>query len=269
MNRFTAVFGAWVALFFSVDGLGMVLLTGRHLYVGRDWVVGEGIDPLIWTGLAGILLAGGACLGFFLGMPDSELSLLMRKRAAERRRLREGKPPATRPAKPAKLKAEAPVAPVAAVAKLKPEEAHTAKQVWSGGGEHIHVLVLEPGAEAFAAITAFARDRKLKAASLTAIGAFERATVGWFNAQTRTYEPIEVEEQCEVLSLIGDVATGDDGKASLHVHAVLGLRDGSTRGGHLLKATVRPTLEVVVTETPAHLRRRIRPEIGAALIDLN
>jgi predicted DNA-binding protein with PD1-like motif len=263
MNRFTTVFGAWVALFFSLDGVAMLLLAGRHLYVGRDWTVGEGVDPLIWTALAGILLLGGACLGFFLGMPDSELSLLVRQRAARRRQFREGRSPAAKPAKVAKPKAE-----IAVVAKAKPEEAHTAKQVWSGGGEHIHVLVLEPGAEAFAAITAFARDKNLKAASLTAIGAFDRATVGWFNAQTKTYEPIEVDEQCEVLSLIGDVATGDDGKASLHIHAVLGLRDGSTRGGHLLKATVRPTLEVVVTETPAHLRRRMRPEIGAALIDL-
>ena len=36
----------------------------------------------------------------------------------------------------------------------------------------------------------------------------------------------------------------DDGKPSLHLHAVLGLRDGTTRGGHFLKGIVRPTLEV-------------------------
>jgi predicted DNA-binding protein with PD1-like motif len=69
------------------------------------------------------------------------------------------------------------------------------------------------------------------------------------------------------LSAIGDVATGDDGKARLHVHVVLGLSDGSTRGGHLLKGTVHPTLEIVLTETPARLRRRKRPDLGIALID--
>lgn len=70
-----------------------------------------------------------------------------------------------------------------------------------------------------------------------------------------------------MLSAIGDVAVGDDGKASLHVHVVLGLSDGSTPGGHLLKGTVHPTLEVVLTETPVRLRRRKRPELGIALID--
>ena len=71
------------------------------------------------------------------------------------------------------------------------------------------------------------------------------------------------------LSLLGDIATGDDGKPSLHMHAVLGLSDGTTRGGHFLKGIVRPTLEVTIVETPARLRRRKRPELGIALIDLS
>lgn len=52
------------------------------------------------------------------------------------------------------------------------------------------------------------------------------------------------------------------------MHVVLGLSDGSTRGGHLLEGTVQPTLEVTLVETPAHLRRKKRPELGIALIDL-
>jgi predicted DNA-binding protein with PD1-like motif len=70
------------------------------------------------------------------------------------------------------------------------------------------------------------------------------------------------------LSAIGDVAVGDDGKASLHIHIVLGLADGSTRGGHFLEGTVRPTLEVMLTEASAKLRRRKRADLGIALIDL-
>ena len=71
-----------------------------------------------------------------------------------------------------------------------------------------------------------------------------------------------------MLSAIGDVAVGDDGKSSLHIHVVLGLSDGTTRGGHLLEGKVRPTLEVVLTDTPAKLRRTKRADIGIALIDL-
>lgn len=134
------------------------------------------------------------------------------------------------------------------------------------GTDRTFVLVLDEGEEAFAAITAFAAEQDLSAAALTAIGAFSRAKVGWFDFDTRRYEPIPVEEQCEALSLIGDIATGDDGKPSLHMHVVLGLRDGSTRGGHFLEGRVRPTLEVTVVETAAHLRRRRRPDLGIALI---
>jgi hypothetical protein len=129
------------------------------------------------------------------------------------------------------------------------------------------IVVLDDGDEAFSALQAFARKEGVSAASLTAIGAFSRATVGWFDFASKSYKEIAVGEQCEVLSAIGDIAVGDDGKASLHVHVVLGLSDGSTCGGHLLKGTVHPTLEVVLTETPAKLRRRKRADLGIALID--
>ncbi|ESY95241.1 DNA-binding protein [Mesorhizobium australicum] len=135
-------------------------------------------------------------------------------------------------------------------------------------GQRTFVVVLDPGEEAFAALTSFAVEQKIGSASLTAIGAFQRATVGWFDLEAKTYRKIPVDEQCEVLSAIGDVATGDDGKPSLHVHAVLGLSDGATKGGHLLEGTVRPTLEITVVEAPGHLRRRKRAEFGVALIDL-
>jgi predicted DNA-binding protein with PD1-like motif len=132
----------------------------------------------------------------------------------------------------------------------------------------VHVVILDSGEEAFSALTRFANEAKLTAASMTAIGAFEKATVGWFDFASKSYKKIEVAEQCEVLSAIGDVAVGDDGKASLHVHIVLGLSDGSTRGGHLLAGTVRPTLEVVLTEVPSKLRRKKRTDLGIALIDI-
>ena len=134
-------------------------------------------------------------------------------------------------------------------------------------GARVHVVILDSGEEAFAALTRFANEAKITAASVTAIGAFEKATVGWFDFASKSYRKIEVNEQCEVLSALGDVAIGDDGKASLHIHIVLGLSDGTTRGGHLLAGTVRPTLEVVLTEVPATLRRKKRADLGIALID--
>jgi predicted DNA-binding protein with PD1-like motif len=136
------------------------------------------------------------------------------------------------------------------------------------GRERTFVLILDSGEEAFRTISQFADREKITGASVTAIGAVERARVGWFDFDAKRYKPIAVGEQCEVLSLLGDIAEGDDGKASLHLHAVLGLSDGSVRGGHLLEGVVRPTLEVTIVETAAHLRRKKRPELGIALIKL-
>jgi predicted DNA-binding protein with PD1-like motif len=138
--------------------------------------------------------------------------------------------------------------------------------VWEQAGERTFVVVLDAGDEAFSAVTDFANKNRLGGASLTALGAFESATVAWFDLRARTYRPIEINQQCEGLTLLGDIAIGDDGKSSLHMHAVLGLEDGSTRGGHFLRGVVRPTLEVTIVEAPTHLRRRKQSGPGLALI---
>ena len=138
----------------------------------------------------------------------------------------------------------------------------------SDGVERTFVLILDQGEEAFKSITEFADHEKITGASVSAIGAFSKAKVGWFDLVSKQYKPIDVNEQCEVLSLIGDVAQGDDGKAGLHLHAVLGLQDGTLRGGHFLSGSVQPTLEVMVTESVVHLRRKKRPDLGIALISV-
>jgi uncharacterized protein len=70
-----------------------------------------------------------------------------------------------------------------------------------------------------------------------------------------------------VLSLIGDIALSGK-QPKLHAHVVLGKADGTALGGHILEARVWPTLEVVLTESPRHLRRKIDDVTGLALIEL-
>src|SRR5438045_8737864 len=129
-------------------------------------------------------------------------------------------------------------------------------------------IVWARGDEAIGALQQFVREQQIDAASLTAIGAFERAVIGYFDWDRKDYKRIPVDQQVEVLSLIGDVAEAD-GKPALHIHAVLGRSDGSVAGGHLLEGHVRPTLEVILTQPPAHLRKRKDPETGLALIALD
>lgn len=131
-----------------------------------------------------------------------------------------------------------------------------------------YVVVCDPGDEAVAALTQFSRAERLEASQITAVGGFERATVGWFDRTAKQFRHIPVDEPSEVLSLIGDVAEGEDGP-SLNVHVVLGLSDGTTRGGHLIEGQVFPTLEIIVTEAPAELRKVMHPDLGVALIDLD
>jgi len=118
-----------------------------------------------------------------------------------------------------------------------------------------------------AGLFAFIKEKAITAGHFTAIGAVSGAMLGFFDRKTKDYKKIPQDGQAEVLSLIGDVALKEDGSPGVHAHAVLGLSDGSARGGHLIEARVWPTLEVVLSESPKHLRRTFRPEFGLALID--
>jgi predicted DNA-binding protein with PD1-like motif len=135
------------------------------------------------------------------------------------------------------------------------------------GGARTFALVLDTGDETMASLAAFADAEELDAADFTAIGAFSRAVVGYFDLERKDYEPIDVDEQVEVLSIVGHV-TREPGGRNVHAHAVLSRRDGTAIGGHLLEGHVRPTLEIVLTESPAHLRRTKDEATGLPLIDL-
>lgn len=143
-----------------------------------------------------------------------------------------------------------------------------AKQIYEQQGEKTFALVFETGDEVMAGLTSFAKENGLTASSVTAIGAFSDARLGYYDIERKEYDEIPVEEQVEVLSLMGDIAPKDDGEPQVHVHAVLGRSDGTTRGGHLMEAHVRPTLEVILVESPEHLQRRFDEEVGLALIDV-
>ena len=107
---------------------------------------------------------------------------------------------------------------------------------------------------------------KISAAQLTGIGAFADVTLGYFDWNKKDYIDNLVHEQVEVASMIGDVALSPSGEPTLHIHVVVGKRDGTALAGHLQEAHVRPTLEVVLNEAPAHLQKVHDPQSGLALI---
>ena len=133
-------------------------------------------------------------------------------------------------------------------------------------GEKTYALIFDAGDEVTAVLKQFARDHKPRSAHFTAIGAFSDAVLAYFDWDAKEYRKNPVNEQVEVLTLAGDIAWKEDGTPVVHAHVVVGKSDGTTRGGHLMEAHVRPTLELILTESPRFLERLPDSESGLALI---
>jgi predicted DNA-binding protein with PD1-like motif len=135
-------------------------------------------------------------------------------------------------------------------------------------GQRTYALVFDPGDEVIAGLRTFAAENDLMASEFTAIGALKKATLGYFDFDINDYDRIPIDEQVEVLSLVGNVSSKDN-RPKIHAHVVVAKRDGTAHGGHLLEGYVRPTLEVILTESPDYLVREIDEATGLALIDLD
>ncbi|WP_309112636.1 PCC domain-containing protein [Saccharothrix sp.] len=135
-------------------------------------------------------------------------------------------------------------------------------------GAREYTVVLDSGESVVEVLLEFARAHELPSASFTATGGFSGCTLAFYDVREKRYLDIPVHEQCEALSVTGSIGRSEGGDWTVHIHAVVGLRDGSTRGGHLRHAVVRPTLEVVVSESARPLSRRLDPETGLHLLDL-
>jgi len=130
-----------------------------------------------------------------------------------------------------------------------------------------YAVILESDEEVMEQLIAFAKKEKVSISQFTAIGAFSETVVGFFDFSIKDYKKIPLKEQMEVLTLNGDITLFND-DYKIHAHVILGKEDGRAYGGHLLKATVHPTLEIILNESPAWLRRETDAETGLALIKI-
>jgi predicted DNA-binding protein with PD1-like motif len=133
--------------------------------------------------------------------------------------------------------------------------------------QRIFAVILDYSDEVMDCILSFAKQQHLKAAQFTAIGAFSEATLGFFDFRIKDYKKIEIKQQVEVLTLAGDITLFNN-EIKVHAHVVLGKEDGTAHGGHLLKAIVHPTLEIILTELPSFLERKMDKETGLPLIKI-
>jgi predicted DNA-binding protein with PD1-like motif len=118
---------------------------------------------------------------------------------------------------------------------------------------------LRKGTRFFPGCMSLQRNTRYKARIFTAIGAVNGATFACFDPQRKMYREIPIHGRVEVISMIGDIALYL-GKPTVHTHMVVGLPDGTTKGGHVLDAQVSPTLEVMVTVDPIAMYKRSTPK---------
>ncbi len=132
-------------------------------------------------------------------------------------------------------------------------------------GEKTYAIVFDKGDEVVEGLLSFAREKKVQASHFTAIGALSDITLGYFNWTKKTFDRVSIQEQVEVLSLMGNIVF-DNGDPRLHAHVVIGKSDGTAHGGHLMEWHVRPIPEVILVESPSHLHRKMDKETGLTLI---
>jgi predicted DNA-binding protein with PD1-like motif len=130
------------------------------------------------------------------------------------------------------------------------------------------MLVFDRGDDLHAELQRFGKDEEVSTGRLAGVGGFSKATLGYFDRDAKTYRPIPIDEQVEVLSLMGTLSVMD-GEPHAHMHASVGYPDGSVKGGHVRAASVWPTLELFVSEYSGELHRALVPEVGIGLIDLS
>ena len=130
-----------------------------------------------------------------------------------------------------------------------------------------YAIILDSGDEVMECINSFAKKENLKASQFNAIGAFSKTTLGFFDFKIKDYKKIEINEQVEVLNIAGDISLYKS-EIKTHAHVVVGNEEGKAYGGHLLKATVHPTLEIILTESPAYLERQMDGDSGIPLIKI-
>ncbi len=115
------------------------------------------------------------------------------------------------------------------------------------------------GDELLSGLTEFAAKNHIAAARITGLGGFITATLGWGDPPKGAFKKIAIDQKCELVSLIGNISLRD-GKPYVHLHAVVSMPDGSTKGGHLIDAHVSPIAEIFIVEaelSPAPIPKSI------------
>lgn len=127
------------------------------------------------------------------------------------------------------------------------------------------VARIDKGEEILAQVKAIAHSEKIALASVNALGAINDFTVGVFKTEEKEYYSNSFQGSYEIVSLTGTINTMN-GEFYTHLHMSAGNESGEVFGGHLNRAVVSATCEMVITVIDGVVDRSFDQEVGLNLL---
>lgn len=127
------------------------------------------------------------------------------------------------------------------------------------------LLRIDRGEEIIEAVRTVAEKEHIRLASVEALGATDDFTVGVYDVAEKHYDSKTFTGPHEIVSLVGTI-TEKDGAFYQHLHMSAGNARCEVFGGHLNRAVVSATCEMVIRILPGAVDRKTDPEIGINLI---
>jgi uncharacterized protein len=130
-----------------------------------------------------------------------------------------------------------------------------------------YILRLEKGEEFMETVTEFLRKYGITAGSISAIGATNEVTIGYFDVKNKEYNRKKLKGDFEILSITGNVSMVGV-NPMVHAHIVLGDEKYAVMGGHLFFALISVTCEIFIQAMDTTIERAVDQETGLKLLKL-
>lgn len=123
---------------------------------------------------------------------------------------------------------------------------------------------MDKGEEILEQLKVIAEKESIKLASVSALGATDDITVGVFRTGEKKYCANHFTGDMEIVSLTGTVSTMD-GAYYAHLHMSAGDAEGHVFGGHLNRAVISATCEMVIRVIDGQVDRKFDENVGLNL----
>ncbi len=135
----------------------------------------------------------------------------------------------------------------------------------------MHFIKLEPGEDILQSLTQYCKDNNVKSGLINGIGAVEKAIIGFFDLEKKTYSKKTLNFNAELLNCAGNIAIKNETNNDyiVHCHIVLADQNFVLHGGHLFEGTIiSATGEFIIIESDTLIKRVLDKKTDLFLQDL-